>query len=304
MILNDKFLERCNLCPRECNVNRYKSKGFCGETANVRIARAELHFWEEPCISGENGSGTVFFSGCSLRCCFCQNYEISAENKGFDVSIKHLSDIFLMLQDRGANNINLVNPTHFAVQVTEALDLCGDKLKIPVIYNCGGYEKTDVIEKLSDYIDVFLPDLKYYDSIVSKTYSNAEDYFERASESIKAMVKAKGKPVFDEKGLLKSGVMVRHLVLPNCRHDSIRLMHWLGENFKCDEILVSLMSQYTPVYKAKLFPKINRKTSTFEYNSVKQVLNSYGFEGYCQERNSAASDFIPKFYDEMYFDLP
>ena len=304
MILNTNFLEHCTLCPRECGVNRNKTKGFCGENAVVRIARAELHFWEEPCISGKNGSGTVFFSGCSLRCCFCQNFEISSENKGFELTIKQLADTFLFLQNKGANNINLVNPTHFAVQITQALDLCKDKLKIPVVYNCGGYEKQEIIEQLADYIDIFLPDLKYFDSEISKKYSSAENYFEIASKAIKSMVKTCGKLQFNDEGMLQKGVVVRHLVLPNCRHDSIKLMKWLGENFAPDEILVSLMSQYTPVYKSEMFPEINRKTSTFEYNSVCDVLNKYGFNGYCQQRNSAQTDFIPEFYDKLYYDLP
>ena len=302
-MLNNDLLLHCELCPRKCGVNRFERKGFCGETADVRIARAELHYWEEPCISGKNGSGTVFFSGCSLKCCFCQNYEISAQNKGFVVTTQQLSDIFLMLQDRGAHNINLVNPTHFAVQITEALDTCKDKLRIPVVYNCGGYENSEIIKQLADYVDIFLPDLKYYDSGISKKYSSAQNYFESASKAINTMVAVCGKPVFDKSGLLKSGVVIRHLVLPNCRHDSITLMNWLGENFAPDEILVSLMSQYTPVYKAKYIPEINRRTSTFEYNSVCDVIDKYGFDGYYQQRNSAKSDFIPEFYDELYFDM-
>ena len=302
-MLNNDLLLHCELCPRKCGVNRFERKGFCGETADVRIARAELHYWEEPCISGKNGSGTVFFSGCSLKCCFCQNYEISAQNKGFVVTTQQLSDIFLMLQDRGAHNINLVNPTHFAVQITEALDTCKDKLKIPVVYNCGGYENSEIIKQLADYVDIFLPDLKYYDSGISKKYSRAQNYFESASKAIKTMAAVCGKPVFDKSGLLKSGVVIRHLVLPNCRHDSIALMNWLGENFAPDEILVSLMSQYTPVYKAKDISEINRRTSTFEYNSVCDVIDKYGFDGYYQQRNSAKSDFIPEFYDELYFDM-
>lgn len=304
MILNKKILEHCNLCPRECGVNRFQSKGFCGEKAAVRIARAELHYWEEPCISGKNGSGTVFFSGCSLKCCFCQNFEISSENKGFELTTQQLANTFLMLQSKGASNINLVNPTHFVVQIVEALDLCKGKLTIPVVYNCGGYEKSEVIEQLAKYVDIFLPDLKYFDSRNSKKYSYAEDYFQTASQAIKTMVKITGKPMFDDKGMLLKGVVVRHLVLPNCRHDSIKLMNWLGENFEKYEILVSLMSQYTPVYKSSLFPEINRKTSTFEYNSVCDVLNKYDFNGYRQQRNSAQKDFIPEFFDELYYDLP
>ena len=304
MSFSENMLHNCTLCPRKCGVDRHKTKGFCGETSTIRIARAELHHWEEPCISGTKGSGTVFFSGCSLKCCFCQNYDISAENKGFELTTQQLADTFLMLQDKGAHNINLVNPTHFVVQIIEALDLCKDKLKIPVVYNCGGYENAEIIKQLDGYVDIFLPDLKYYDKEISKKYSCAENYFEKASNAIKAMVKLVGKPEFDENGLLKKGVVIRHLVLPNCRHDSIKLMNWLGESFKPDEILVSIMNQYTPVYKAKDMHELNRKTSTFEYNSVCDVLSKYGFDGYYQQRASAQADFIPEFYNELYYDLP
>ena len=304
MILNNKLLENCTLCPRKCGVNRNNTKGFCGESDKIRIARAELHHWEEPCISGKNGSGTVFFSGCNLKCCFCQNFEISADNKGFEVTTRQLADTFLMLQDKGAHNINLVNPTHFVVQVIEALDLCEEELKIPVVYNCGGYENADVITQLKGYVDIFLPDLKYFSSDISKKYSSAENYFDVASKAIKTMVEVGGKPETDCNGILKKGVVVRHLVLPNCRHDSIKLMNWLGENFSKDEILVSIMNQYTPVYKARDIIELNRRTSTFEYNSVCDVINKFGFEGYFQQRNSATTDFIPEFYNKLYYDLP
>lgn len=274
------------------------------ESSDIRIARAELHFWEEPCISGENGSGTVFFSGCPLKCCFCQNYEISEQNKGFVLTPGQLADTFIMLQDKGAHNINLVNPTHFAVQIKEAFELCKNKINIPVVYNCGGYEKTDVIREVAGFTDVFLPDLKYFDSYVSEKYSKAENYFEICSEAIKEMVRVTGKPVFDDNGILQKGVVVRHLVLPSHRHDSIMLMKWLGENFEKDEILVSIMCQYTPVHKAKDFPEINRRTSTFEYNSVCDVLQEYDFDGYYQQKSSAKVDYIPEFYDKIYYDLP
>lgn len=303
VLLNESLLEHCVLCPRKCKVNRFEQKGFCGEKADVRIARADLHHWEEPCISGTNGSGTVFFSGCSLKCCFCQNYEISAENKGFALTSQQLADTFLLLQNKGAHNINLVNPTHFAVQIVNALELCKNELNIPVVYNCGGYENAEVIEQLANYVDIFLPDLKYFDSDISKKYSCAEDYFQKASSAIKAMVKTAGKPVFDDNALLKKGTIIRHLVLPSCRHDSIMLMNWLGENFHHDEILVSLMSQYTPVYKCNYFPEINRRTSTFEYNSVCKELQKYGFNGYFQQRDSSQTDYIPRFYDKIYYKL-
>lgn len=294
-------LKKCMLCPRECGVDRFKSKGYCGEGAKVRIARAELHHWEEPCISGKNGSGTVFFSGCSLKCCFCQNYEISDKGKGFEISIEELADTFLMLQNKGAENINLVNPTHFTLQIIDALKMVKSKLKIPIVYNCGGYEKVETLEKLENYIDIFLPDLKYYDNKLSAKFSKADNYFQSASKAIKKMVEIVGKPQFDENQILKKGVIVRHLVLPNCRHDSIKLIEWLGNNFSNDEILISIMSQFTPVYKAFDFKELSRRTSTFEYNSVLDVAEKFNFNGFFQKRESATNDFIPEFYDHKYY---
>ncbi|MGN0623545.1 MAG: radical SAM protein [Oscillospiraceae bacterium] len=301
MIIMNKLLENCRLCPRECGVDRYKKSGFCGETAAVRIARAELHYWEEPCISGKNGSGTVFFSGCNLKCCFCQNYEISAENKGFELTERQLADTFLMLKDRGAENINLVSPTHFVPQIINALELCRSELDIPVVYNCGGYEKPETVRLLKGYVDIFLPDLKYFSSEISLEYSRAEDYFERCRETLKVMTEIAGKPVFDENGMMKRGVVVRHLILPSCRHDSIKLMNWLGESFKPDELLVSLMCQYTPVYKAREHHEIDRRVTTFEYRSVMKELEKYGFDGFVQEKSSAQEKFIPEFFDKKYY---
>jgi len=295
------ILERCTLCPRRCGVNRYEKAGFCGEKSAVRIARAELHYWEEPCISGSKGSGTVFFSGCALKCCFCQNYEISAEGKGFSVTEKELSDIFIMLQNRGAHNINLVNPTHFVPQILKALELAGDKLKIPVVYNSGGYDDLETLELLRGKVSIFLPDLKYCDSGLSKRFSNAADYFDKASAAIKKMAEIAGKPVFDENGIMQRGVIVRHLVLPNCRHDSAKLIGWLTDTFEKDEILVSVMSQFTPVYKAFDFKELSRRTSTFEYNYVADLLEKSGFDGFCQQKSSADECFIPQFYDKKYF---
>lgn len=295
------ILERCTLCPRRCGVNRYEKAGFCGEKSAVRIARAELHYWEEPCISGSKGSGTVFFSGCALKCCFCQNYEISAEGKGFSVTEKELADIFIMLQNRGAHNINLVNPTHFVPQILKALELAGDKLKIPVVYNSGGYDDLETLELLRGKVSIFLPDLKYCDSGLSKRFSNAADYFDKASAAIKKMAEIAGKPVFDENGIMQRGVIVRHLVLPNCRHDSAKLIGWLTDTFEKDEILVSVMSQFTPVYKAFDFKELSRRTSTFEYNYVADLLEKSGFDGFCQQKSSADECFIPQFYDKKYF---
>ena len=294
-------MKHCTLCPRKCGIDRTKTIGFCGQSDIVKIARADLHMWEEPCLGGEKGSGTVFFSGCSLRCCFCQNYEISAQGKGFELTVKELAETFLRLQDMGAANIDLVSPTHFVPQICDALDLLGSDLKIPVVYNCGGYESTETLRMLGDRVKIFLPDLKYFDSELSMEYSAAPDYFPTAITAICEMVSIAGKPRFDKNGMLISGVIVRHLVLPNHRHDSIKLMQKLGENFSTDEILVSIMSQFVPVYKAFEHKKLSRRTSTFEYKSVISEVEKLGFDGYFQQRSSADTDFIPTFYDQKYY---
>lgn len=294
-------MRRCTLCPRRCGADRTRGRGFCGESDRVRIARADLHMWEEPCISGKSGAGTVFFSGCCLKCCYCQNYEISAQGKGFEVSVQELADTFLMLQKKGACNIDLVNPTHFVPQICDAVDLAGDRLTIPVVYNCGGYDLPETIELLGGRVSIFLPDLKYFDGAVSAEYSAAADYFPAAMEAIRAMVKAAGKPEFDGEGLMKKGVIVRHLVLPGHRRDSIRLMQKLAENFGTQDILVSIMSQFTPVYKAFEHKQLSRRTSTFEYESVINEVRRLGFDGFFQQRSSAAEEYIPEFFDKKYF---
>ena len=299
--MDSEILKSCTLCPRRCGIDRTKTTGFCGASDKVRIARADLHMWEEPCLGGEKGSGTVFFSGCSLRCCFCQNYEISAGGKGFELTVDELSQTFLRLQSMNAANIDLVSPTHFVPQICEALDLLGNELKIPVVYNCGGYELPETLDLLADRVKIFLPDLKYFDSVISGEYSAAPDYFPTAMTAIRKMVDIAGKPQFDGNGLLKSGVIVRHLVLPNHRHDSIRLMQELGRNFDSSELLVSIMSQFVPVYKAFEHKKLSRRTSTFEYNSVITEVEKLGFDGYFQRRSSAETDFIPTFYDTKYY---
>ncbi len=295
------IMQSCTLCPRKCGIDRTRSKGFCGEGDVVRIARAELHMWEEPCISGSKGSGTVFFSGCCLRCCFCQNYEISAQGTGFELTVRELADTFLRLQDMGAHNINLVSPTHFAVQICEALDLLGGQLRIPVVYNCGGYESVETLKMLGGRVKIFLPDLKYFDSELSRRYSAAADYFPVAMAALRQMVDIAGKPRFDENGIMQSGVIVRHLVLPNHRHDSIRLMNELAARFGTRQFLVSLMSQFVPMHKAFEHKELSRRTSTFEYESVADEVRRLGFDGYFQQRSSASEDFVPTFYNKKYF---
>ncbi len=286
----------CRLCPRKCGVDRTVSVGLCRQSDKIRIARADLHIWEEPCISGREGSGAVFFSGCTLQCCFCQNYEISQQYKGFEVSENELADIFLKLQDKGANNINLVSPTQFLPGIVAALDIARPKLEIPVVYNCGGYENLEAIDMLNGSVDIYLPDLKYFDDKFAKKYSGANRYFETAIAAIKRMQLQVGKPCYDKRGIMKSGVIVRHLALPTLRHDSESLLYALRDSFEPDDIVLSLMSQYVPMYKACEHKEINRRISTFEYNFVVDLAVSLGFKGYMQERSAADKGYVPEFF--------
>ena len=286
----------CQLCPRTCKVNRTVSTGFCSCTNEVKAARAALHLWEEPCISGTQGSGTVFFSGCTLKCCFCQNSQISCENFGKTLSVSQLSEIFLKLQEEGAHNLNLVTPTQYLPFIIEALDNIKKLLSIPVIYNCGGYERPEVISLLKDYIDIYMPDLKYYDASLSFSYSKAKDYFSFASKAIQKMIEQTGVPTFNKEGILQKGVLIRHLVLPGCKEDSMKLLEWMSETLPKDSFLLSLLSQYTPVYKASMYPKLNRIVTTYEYNKVLDKAISLGLtQGFMQERSSASSAYTPSF---------
>ncbi|SFB76949.1 radical SAM protein [Ruminococcus albus] len=296
------ILNKCMLCPRKCGADRLSGKkGFCRAGADIKIARADLHMWEEPPISGTNGSGTVFFSGCNLQCCFCQNHEISAGGKGFVLTAKELAETFLMLQEKGAHNINLVTAAPYVPQIIEALDIAGDKLTIPIVYNSGGYESLETLEMLRGRVDIFLPDLKYYSDKLSAEYSGAGDYFERASRALIKMHELVGAPEFDENGIMKRGVIVRHLVLPGCRHDSAKIIGWLADNFAPQEILISLMSQYVPMYKAKDIKALSRRTSTFEYEYVCRLVEGCGFDGFFQQRSAAEDKYVPEFFDRKYY---
>lgn len=285
----------CELCPRKCKADRINGVGFCGETSELRAAKAYLHKWEEPCLSGENGAGTVFFSGCSLKCVFCQNYRISSENLGLAVTSQRLGEIFLELQSQGAHNIELVSPTHFVPQIISSLDLVKDKLKIPVVYNTGGYERIETLKMLDGYIDVYLPDYKYYDGALAEKYSSAHDYPEVVTAAIAEMVRQTGKAEFDENGLIKKGVIIRHLALPNHRHDSVAVLEDIARRWGTEDVLLSLMSQYTPFYRSAEFPEISRRISTFEYNFVLNRAEALGFKGYMQERSSAKEEYTPDF---------
>ncbi len=297
--LNKNLYRSCVLCPRSCRADRVKSFGFCQASNQVKVARAALHHWEEPCISGTRGSGTVFFSGCTLRCCFCQNFTISHEGFGKEISVQKLADIFLQLQTQGAHNLNLVTATQYLPSIIEALDLIRERLVIPVVYNCGGYERAEVIKALKDYVNIWLPDLKYQDSYIASRYSQTPDYFQYASKAILQMIRQTGTTVFDEHGLITSGVIIRHMVLPGLKEDSIRLLHWIRETLPPESCYISLLSQYTPFYRAKKggnFPEISRRITTYEYEKVLDAAVELGLtNGFMQEKSSAKEEYTPSF---------
>lgn len=284
----------CNACPRKCNVERNIgefSRGFCKMPYNAVLARASLHLWEEPVISGERGSGAIFFSGCNLRCVFCQNFEISHENFGKQVSKSEFIDIVKRLENQGAHTINLVNPTHFVPFIKEVFSEY--KPSVPVVYNTGGYDDVESIRSLQGLIDVYLPDLKYFDSDVSKKYSNAENCFEKASKAVLEMQRQVGKSVIKD-GIMQKGMIIRHLVLPKNTDQSIKILRWIKDNLPIDTY-ISLMSQYVPYVKTE-YKELNRRIVTAEYQKVIDEFERLGFEnGFMQERSSAQTDFIPKF---------
>lgn len=290
----------CKLCPRLCGVNRTKGEvGFCGAGAKVKISRAALHFWEEPCISGEEGSGTVFFSCCNMKCVFCQNYGISTQNKGVEIAEEELADKFLILQDKGANNINLVTPTHFVPQIIKALDIAKSKgLVLPVVYNCGGYENVETIRLLRGYIDIYMPDMKYFSDRYATQYSGAPNYFNIAKSAIKEMFLQVGKPSFDNCGIMQKGVIVRHMMLPGLLFDTKKIIDYLYDEYK-DDIYISLMSQYTPMPNVESIPKLNRKISPKHYEAMVEYCLEKGIKNaYIQDGASATESFIPDFEEE------
>lgn len=287
----------CMLCPRKCGADRSEGTGFCGGGNLPKIAKVMLHFGEEPCISGTKGSGAVFFSGCVLKCRFCQNYPISSGNQGRQVSVERLSRIFLSLQEKGAHNINLVTPTHYTEQIKAALDLIKGRLNIPVVYNCGGYESVETIRGLKGYIDIYLTDMKYRSSQMSAEYSGARDYFAVASEALREMISQTGGYKIKD-GIMQSGVIVRHLILPMGYKDSISILDWLNGNISPKDYLLSLMSQYTPCYDAEKIPAINRRITTFEYRKVLSKAQEYGIDGFMQERASATLEMTPDWSDD------
>ena len=286
----------CNICPRNCNIDRSVRAGFCGMTDTVKISRAALHMWEEPCISGEKGSGTVFFSGCNMKCVFCQNKDISTGGFGKEITIEKLADIFLSLQEKGALNINLVTPTHYTLQIIEAVKLAkGKGLNLPIVYNTSSYENVETIKLLSDTVDIWLPDFKYTDNSAARRYSKAPDYVEKAKAAIEEMVRQQPECIFDEDGIIQKGVIVRHLVLPGqvqAAKDSVKYLY----SKYGDGIFVSIMSQYTPCTDLSDYPEINRKITPEEYDEVVDFAMDIGLEnGFLQEGESASESFIPPF---------
>jgi len=290
----------CLQCPRACGIDRTETTGFCGMPREFRIARAALHPWEEPCLCGENGSGTLFFCGCNLRCIFCQNRQISrGELPGRVVPPKQLIALMLRLRDEGAANINLVTPTHYAQELIPVLREVRPRLEIPIVYNCGGYESVQTLRQLEGLIDIYLPDCKYFSPELSRRYSAAPDYYTIAENALREMLRQTGIPAFSPDGRMQRGVMVRHLVLPGCRKDSIALLDALYAAFGTSAFRLSLMSQYTPDFAPPdAEPNLHRRLTAFEYESVLSHAQELGFDGYFQSRASARSSYTPDFLAE------
>jgi len=289
--------QECKLCPRECKVNRLEGQlGFCKNSSTLKVARASLHYFEEPCLSGTNGSGAIFFSGCSLKCIYCQNHEISEENFGKEITTTRLAEIFLSLQKQGANNINLVTPTHFVPSIIEALQLAKQQgLTLPIIYNSSGYESLDTIKLLDGLIDIYLPDFKYFDNTIAHQYSKVKDYQEKAMMAIDLMFKQVGKPKFNENGLMVKGVIVRHLLLPKRLDDAKKTIAYLYQKYG-DDIYLSIMNQYTPLPQVKDIPLLNQKVDDSEYDELIDYALDLGVKNaYIQEGETQKESFIPKF---------
>lgn len=289
--------EECTLCPRNCHVNRMAGQiGYCKESAELVIARAALHMWEEPCISGTEGSGAVFFSGCSVGCVFCQNAIIATGKSGKRITKERLRDIFLELQEKGANNINLVTPTHYVPHIIWAVTEARKAgLQIPIIYNTSGYEKVETLRQLEGIVDIYLPDMKYYDAELAKKYSHAENYFACAAAALAEMVRQIPMPKFDTRGIMQKGVIVRHLLLPGQKEDAKKIITYLYQTYK-DSVYISIMNQYTPMKELQGYPELQRKVTTYEYNQVINEAIELGVQnGFMQEGATSSESFIPLF---------
>ena len=289
------LISKCEICPRKCKVNRYEKKGYCRCDDKVRIALVSKHYFEEPCISGRNGSGTIFFSNCNLNCIFCQNHDISQGGKGIDVTIERLAEIMLEQQERGANNINLVTPTMYVEQIIKAIDIAKKNgLNIPIVYNTNGYEEVETIKKLNGYIDIYLPDFKYFTNELAIKYSKAPNYFEKVTSALIEMQSQFDEYVFDGE-IMKKGMIVRHLVLPNHIQNSKNVLKWIKDNLRKD-IYVSVMAQYFPTYKAIGDELIGRKLSFSEYRKIEQYFYGLDIEnGYIQDLGKHEEEFVPDF---------
>lgn len=284
---------QCNMCPRKCGVDRDVSRGVCGVGARYRVARAALHHWEEPCISGTRGSGTVFFSGCPLKCVYCQNYEVSRNCFGREIGEERLTEIFDELTAEGAHNINLVSPTQYALMLASTLEK--HRPNVPVVYNTGGYEDVGTLRRLEGLVDIYLTDLKYCDSAVSEKYSRAADYFDRASAAVAEMSRQAPVCEFDENGIMQKGLIVRHLVLPGNVSQCVKVLDWAAENLPSGTV-ISVMSQYTPCGEAQAYPTINRRLSRKEYDIAVRHARSLGFTNvYIQQLDSSKEEYIPPF---------
>lgn len=291
------MLNSCRLCPRNCNINRNIGElGFCNSGSAVKLARVSLHQWEEPCLSGTKGSGTIFFSNCNLRCVFCQNHKISQEYTGKEVSIERLSEIFLEQQARGAHNINLVTPTHFVPQIIEGIKLAREAgLSLPIVYNSNGYENIETIKALKGIIDIYLPDLKYYNNKYAIKYSKVQNYFQFASKAIIEMVSQVPAPIFTKDGLMLKGVIIRHLMLPGLLFDSKKVIDFIHNKFG-DSVYLSLMNQYTPMFNASKYPEINKPLNQDHYETLVDYCISKGItKGFMQEEGTVSESFVPNF---------
>ncbi|WP_300891772.1 radical SAM protein [uncultured Clostridium sp.] len=289
-------LARCNICPHECNCNRKEGKiGRCKATDKVRIALYSTHDFEEPCVSGKRGSGTVFFSNCNLNCMYCQNYEISQQGKGKDITIEELANIFLIQQEKGVENINLVTPTSYALSIIDAIQIAKQKgLTIPILYNTNAYEKVETLKLLEGYIDIYLPDLKYADDSLGLQYSKVNDYFEVATKAIHEMIRQVGTPKLNQEGVIQKGVMVRHLVLPNHMENSKKVLKWIKEKLP-NEIYISIMAQYFPTYQAKNVENLSRKLTPEEWQEIEDYIEDLAIEnGYVQELEEHEEEYVPK----------
>ena len=290
----NKELECCTICPHNCKINRTKNPGRCKSTDKIKIALYSIHNFEEPCISGEKGSGTIFFSNCNMNCVFCQNYEISQLGRGKEITIEELANVMIKQQERNVQNINLVTPTSYALHIVEAIKIARKKgLEIPIVYNTNGYESVETLKLLEGYVDIYLPDLKYYYDDLAKKYSKVDNYFEIATKAIQEMYRQVRTPVLDENGVMKKGLMIRHLILPNEVQNSKKVLKWIKENIDSN-VYVSIMAQYFPTYKAKEIPEIARKITKEEYEKVENYLYELDLEnGYIQELGEHEEEYVP-----------